>query len=508
MGAGREAMQDVETTEVEAPPSGDPDAARRRRVARARRLARRAWPVPVLIVLALVASRIVLDARERDLVEQRQTVDGVLGDLDHDLPAVAVDDQEGSGTILAAGDLEITLRDPGTYDGTSTDRTLIATRDGEQVWTYQVDPAGTVTPTVGFDTPECFAADDPITGVVCLVTDTEKTDLGDGSWTAGAQDAARLVRLDAGTGAETDQVDLPRYSSVEVADGVLYLASVSDDGGTLTVTAQDAATGTERWRTEQDLAATTGSTAQPGITLSDGLLLVRASDGYWAIDPAGGSVRFSGDGYVLAARTGLLAASGSTTLFFADDGTELFSTTAAQSTALLSVDDGSLPDLELMADSSGGTTALVAVDPGAGSEVWRTDDLDWFGTPLILLDGVLYGSGYQQVWALDAATGVPLWAVDLTGGAAGTVLTDGEYLFTTVWSDPTTVVLDVDSGEVSTDLTTTGTDDLDRTLVSYRLTDGAPGWTAPLPTGITSVQEDDHRLLGSDTAGQRTVALG
>ncbi|HEY0216571.1 MAG TPA: hypothetical protein VGC57_09280, partial [Cellulomonas sp.] len=109
MRSGGDAMRDVEIVEVEVPdgpgradldlgatsagrradgddPEVDADElARRRRVARARRVLRRTWPVAVLVVVALVGTRMVSDAREDSRVAARQQVDGVLRDVRPDL---------------------------------------------------------------------------------------------------------------------------------------------------------------------------------------------------------------------------------------------------------------------------------------------------------------------------------------------------------------------------------------------------------------------------------------
>jgi outer membrane protein assembly factor BamB len=489
MGVGREAMQEVEIVDLGpgdalGPSDGVPaedalDAPRRRRVAWARRTLRRWWPVPLALVLAVVAAQVVADAQERARVAERQQVDGVLHDVDADLTVVPMAEDLYRASMRTTDGLTIAAVPP---DG-SNGRALAGTRDGTTVWTHAFDPAGTVASLSGFDAPACYPADEPLTEVVCLVVDREIEDQGNDSWQLGPQTAATLVRLDAATGTEVDRTGLPALSGMTVQDDVLYLASVPDAAGVLEVTAQGAATGVDLWRTVTGLPErwTAYDFSEPSVRLVQDRLVVQSITASAVLDPVDGTLEYQGTYSVDVSRTGLLTTSIGTTRFLAADGSELYATTG--SPAWFGVDDGSVPDLELMVDGHD----LVALDPRAGQEVWRSERDGWSGSTLILLDGTVYGADSEQVWALDAATGRELWTATLPGTSDGTLLTDGRCLLVGAQ-------LEQRATEVPDDPTTEHV----AGLLAYRLGDGTLAWSTPLPDGITQVWHWEHDLIGFD----------
>lgn len=488
----------------------DPDAARRRRAAALRRTWHRWWPVPVALVLAVVAVQVATDARERDRVAAVQALPGVLHAVDRDLTVQesSAGDPPSTWTppVEVAG-LRITVGATGAGQHRTVHATSAVT--GDEVWATSLeseDPVSENLVVIGsdgttvdaaqdaYDPPQCAAADAGTGPLLCLVRDQASVQQ-DGGRSLLAPTAAHLVTIDATDGSVTDRRAVEPFTGAAVDGGVLYLASLTDDG--LRVTAGRAGTGQQVWRADAalDPALWAGDDLgyPPTVAVDHGHVLVQSMMTAWAFDADDGTLQHTGTWGLAVTRTGLLAESMSATRIFADDGEVLYSDSAAL--VALAVDDGSVPDLELLLRQDGSTTgALEAVDPRTGRTAWTAERTGWSGAPMILLDGVLYGGGYRTVWALDAATGRELWSTGRELAAGGNVLTDGRYLLA-LEPDPdrTEIAASARERDGSTDDLVAGGGD--QVLVAYRLTDGSRAWTTPVPTDVVSVWEVDGGLV-------------
>jgi len=171
--------------------------------------------------------------------------------------------------------------------------------------------------------------------------------------------------------------------------------------------------------------------------------------GYWLWRTTGGHVLRATYGQV-AAPAG--EATGSTG--FITDGTEVITDLGEnttfrltyQNSTLATVDDGSSPDLLLVAGSD-----PVAYDLRTGHVIWQVHHgIDAF----VVLDGTVYAVGAGTVSAIDARTGATRWTAHHSFSASpGALATDGRSLI--VMGSPagssvsTVEALDLENGTVT-----------------------------------------------------------
>lgn len=487
-------------------------AARRRRTAA--RLARRWWPVPVLAVAALVAAQLVVDARERDRVAARQEVPGVLRSVE---PALAPtrtlrDDRFDLSLtgITVAGDLRIALATGSWGDA----RALVALGpDGEPAWRASLDPpTGGTTPPASLQFPACAAGPgEAAPELRCLVVDRDSSDaLEDASgWPVDTPVGARLLTLDAATGATTASRAVPPLSGWGGAGDLQVLASVVDGG--LRVSAWDVGTpgpgdpvdADPVWRTDVDL----GDDARrlvyaPDLAVARGRVVVHTDTGSVALDAADGTVRARDAEYLGISRTGYLT-TGTATLL--DDDGDPLATLPGQPVHLL-VDDGGLPSTEVVVRLGGREQRrLTAVDLPGGTERWSVPADGWTDGALVLLEGVLYGTDPEGAWARDAGTGDLLWRTDvpLAAELGATALTDGRYLLGVGRPDQLaragiTVAPAAGARSDAGPGTPSGTaaPGAERAVVAFDLGTGRPAWATRLPDGVRAVWPDGDDLVG------------
>jgi outer membrane protein assembly factor BamB len=282
----------------------------------------------------------------------------------------------------------------------------------------------------------------------------------DGVVYAGAGDYGKpgvVLALDAATGALRWTTDLPgeAVSSPAVAGGLVYIASVYDG-----LYALDAATGAVRWQAPlpsggHDISspAVVGGTVYVGDMSSpavvDGVVYCGGGAGFGmagpgqvsAFDAATGAPRWQTEmpGAGIAA---LDAATGAVQWVFATGAPVVSSPAVAGGLVYAGDDAGYLHAVdiatgrerwqaELGAVTSGAPAIaagvvyagsangrhvpadLVALDAATGAERWRFRAGGGVGSPA-LVDGVVFvGSGDHRLYALDAATGELLWALEL-----------------------------------------------------------------------------------------------
>jgi outer membrane protein assembly factor BamB len=331
--------------------------------------------------------------------------------------------------------------------------------------------------------------------VLCVVLEQKSVEQEDGYWTLAPPSAASLVTLDAQTGAVLGTEDLPPRTGGTAENGVLYLASLAEDATTLTVTASDALTGAQRWTgtlpvdggdwSQSDLAL-----RAPSVRVDRGHLVVDSIPVTWVIDPSDGTVEMTGSIGMGISRTGLVVESSSATQMFDLDGTVLLSEAAAP--AGLAVDDGSVPDLEILVSQSQSTArTLTAVDPRTGRTAWTLERTGWQDAGMILLDDVLYGTTTRSAWAVDATTGRELWSAEALTASGTQAVTDGENLLVTTWGP-------ADGPD--------GTVENRYLLTALRLSDGATLWSTALPDGLQAVWSVGGDLVGfTEDGGLRVL---
>ncbi|MBU5422127.1 PQQ-like beta-propeller repeat protein [Cellulomonas hominis] len=504
----RAAMQDVEIVDVDTgadvsvlgtdPEDPAAEAARARRLARRRRLLRRWWPVPALALAALLGTQALLDARERAEVAARQRVEGVLRTVDAGLEPTRRLAQDVAPVLFSgirAGDLRI---GPGgnPWEGP---RTLVAVdASGATVWETSLEAGHREVEDTGLGTeyPLCLGAGDPAEVVDCVVVDRTATDpltAEDGSWVPGPPQAARLMSFDPATGEVRGERAVPPLTAWGGDARLHVLASLVGD--VLTVTGWAPGTvldGTPLWTT--DLRVDAGSltpealTYPPGAGVARGHVLVQGDLGSWVLDARDGTTQFSGDAYVSVSRTGYLVPPRTPVELVDDDGRTR--ATLPGSPVVLGVDDGTAPDLEIVVTDD---RRLVGYDVAAARELWSLDLPEWLDGTLVLLDGVLYGSDRDAVWAVDVATGLERWRTPAhVLMEAGGVLTDGRNLVTvSATLDLLEAGVTVAAGGGATGGTAGGTGAATmpsaRSIVAYSLATGELAWATRLPDDVQGV---------------------
>lgn len=468
-------MEDVEL--VEAPgagaprdpaAAGTPDAVDRRREGLLRVL-RRWWPVPVVTVAALVAWQVVSDARDRDRAERARGVAGVLTEtVVPPLEAVRWGDDETVqvlyGGAAAAGGL---LVGP-VYLGDGSVPVLAADHaTGAERWRTQVarTPDGSLVGAgVSCRQP---AADDPPT-VWCTVS--EPATLADG--TTGTR--ARAVELDVADGAVLSDRDVGTGGATAAVGDVVVLASGGPES--VRVTGVDRRSGATRWDATLPERAQEGSA--PAVWAAGDHVMVWGSRDVWALDPDDGRVQVHDAGVEVGTGGRLVATDhqGVSRLLDAD-GNPTGVSAPGEPLSLLP-DDGSAAGLVLLGDDDGASTRTVrAVDPDTGDVVWEREVDRGSAANVMLLDGVLYGSGAESVWAVDAVTGEERWTTGAGSSPAWQVLTDGRVLLRTEQ----------------------GTDGPE--LAAYALRDGDEVWRTGLPPTVENVWQTQGLLVGDGSEG-------
>ncbi|WP_454050932.1 outer membrane protein assembly factor BamB family protein [Cellulomonas sp. Marseille-Q8402] len=515
MRRSRDAMQDVELVDVATdlpllPVAADPqaDAAHARRVARRRRLARRWWPLPVVLVAAVTGTQLVLDAREDARVAARQEVPGVLRAVEPGLPAARRFDQDTASVVLSGvvvGDLRVGVASP-PWDAA---RELVALdRQGDQVWSTSLEDGEATAPDTGMEYPLCVADAEPVQVVRCLVLDRSAADAPDdsGTWSPVPPSAARLVSLDATTGEVRGTRDVEPMSGWGGAGGVQVLTSITD--GTMRVTAWDTAADRDGpedpaaaplWRT--DVALGDGDAVErlfypPSVTVTPERVLVQGDLGSWSFAADDGRLQAAERQYLSVSRTGrLLAADGQGAHLVDDTGAVVVE--LAGTPLYLDVDDGTVPGLELITAVRDGGRVLAAVDVETGVELWSAPHPRWTEASVVLLEGVLYGSDQDALWAVDAATGRELWrtVVDVSGDGTS-VMTDGRYAFVLARPDDLAevgVTVGPPAGEQGGPA---GETVPQRALAAFDLGTGRPAWATRLPADVQGVWPWQGDLLG------------
>ena len=459
---------------------------------------RRRWALAVatILVVGLVATQAVLDARERADVARLATVPGVLAPVDASIRTLWSSSDWSTIYSLAGGafgDLSI-----GGHIDDAGERTAraVRTRTGEQVWTTVLSAADPAARARGARSGPACSVDEPASQVVCLVSDAARLDNAYGSLAPVPATFARLVVLDASTGRLVAQHDEPVTSalSVPLLDGLTVLASRSDTGR-LVVVGEEPRTGEVRWRFESTDAladalpyAWSQDPTGLGLAVVAGHIGVTAAGGEaWVLTGGGELIDHVGPGHltgVVAVRNRVVVvdygptASGAQSLRIVAGGGSLGDTSHEQPVSF-QVDDGSVPNLLFTLSDK-----LDAWDLTTGRRAW-TNDVS-VSSNALLLDGRIYArTSGGLLYAIDATTGTTLWDVPVGAGQDGSVCTDGRSILA---SEPTS------TGPAA--------------LVAFATDDGRRLWESPLPASVSYVWPFGHTLVGASEDGSSTVVLG
>ncbi|MCR6492192.1 PQQ-like beta-propeller repeat protein [Cellulomonas sp. P24] len=496
--------QDVELVEVE--PDGGPSAVAGRPEGEAGRPAPvrvgwrrryRWWLASGLVVLVGVTPSVVHAVQERVRLAQLAGVTGIAAPIDGPVHERWSVDATFQALGEVGGDLIGTVRS-GT--GVPTVRGIDATT-GAVRWSFQVAVPGTWG-------GGCVLTDGPVSGqdkavLACLVVDeAQLAPAGDSS--LGPPAKVHLATLDPRTGAVLGTVRADPLDTIAALGSDVAIAShqTGPTGGESTVRRWDPRTGTVAW-TARHPDPPGGGGSSTGIQESGGVLLVQNMGEVWEVSASGTELRsWSGlstdgvyslwrtaGGHVLRATYVQVAAppeDATVSTYVVTDGTAVITdlgenTTfrlAYQNSVLATVDDGSAPDLLLVAGSD-----PVAYDLRTGHVIWRVHHgIDAF----VVLDGTVYAVGAGTVSAIDARTGATRWTAHHSFSASPAMLaTDGRSLI--VMSTPA-------GSSVST-------------VEALDLENGTVTWTSTLSQGFDALEVVGGRLavLSYTEAGRLTV---
>ncbi|WP_258723679.1 PQQ-binding-like beta-propeller repeat protein [Cellulomonas sp. NS3] len=272
----------------------------------------------------------------------------------------------------------------------------------------------------------------------------------------GRRGDVRVVVLDAATGTLVRDDPADRSDVGLTALGPDLVLTRTVPGGGVRVTREVARTGADVWTADVDARAPDARGPQPAVT--------RVERGLLVVD--GGAVRvLDGDGDPV--------------------GTWPAGVARPDVPVALTGDDGSVPDLGLVARPAGDGVDLRAA---AGTARWSAGTAA--DSALVVQGRVVTSDATGTLTARDAGSGGVLWSADATrwtgvraSTALGAVQTDGEHLLVPL--------LLADGSPV---------------LVAVGAVDGRAAWTAPLPPDVRSVERSGRRLLGRTAT--EVVALG
>lgn len=464
----------------------------------ARRRTSRGWAlVPVLVVVALVGTQLVVAARDRAAaaaLAEVAKIPGVVRPVDADL-RVLWRAQADTWAAIQSG-IVVDGAMIGLEQSPDNAKALVAVdeRTGVRRWTtpladaHQVDHGADG----GYSTVGGCAVDPGGTGrVACLVTDAFLA-YRDTAVVYVPSTTSRLVVVDTGDGSVVAQRAAPSVVALTVLAGLAVTAEPGA-GGAVVVTATDLLGGQERWRTavpgsSGDGGSSDGSTSM--FATADGLGVEAPGRRVTLLDGRGRVVRSELDGSLgysadpgsatAAVVSGDEQGSPRTTIVGGGPDLELVGRPIRAA-----VDDGSVPDLVLMADS-----VVRAYDRSSGDVRWSIRHAS-AGGDAVILNGRVYVSTGGGVIAVDGRTGEELWQAPVAPGLTmGGLVTDGRHLLSSQQrpEGPGDVTSPDDRPGVGV-------------LVAYRLDDGTDEWRVDLPAGVTGVGTRGRTLVGLGSTG-------
>ncbi|NUU18311.1 PQQ-binding-like beta-propeller repeat protein [Cellulomonas humilata] len=454
--------------------------------------------VPVALVLALAGAQAVTDARERARLAELAAVPGVVRPVDRDL-RVLWTPQDGTDSVLWSG-IEAAGAMVGLAHAPDGSQAVVAVDrlTGDQRWTTPVAPAPAVAPADGGGSGVggCVPLPEVSRRVLCLVSDTY-LEYGELSVRTVVGTLSRLVVVDTGDGAVLGDHPAPGAVAFTALPGLAVVGVPVGDGG-LVVTASDLVTGEQAWRTSlpapprdaDDDLYVDGRISLFGT--AEGMGVVQSPGRMTLLDPGGVVVRSGIDarsGFEVDAATRTVAA-----LSFAPDGLQRTTFLSRGPDVMLtgnrvtlSADDGSVPGLVLMSD-----TTVRAYDRGRSTPRWSISHA--VAGNALVLRGRVYLSTDVGLVAVDARTGEELWRASTPAGRTmGALVTDGRHLLSAQERPD-------GAGEVTQD-DWPGVGE----LVAYRFADGGEDWRVDLPGDLLGVWSTGSTLVGWGPAGSSVL---
>lgn len=394
--------------------------------ARTRRRLRRAWPVPLAIVTALVVAVWVGDVTERarmqQLREDARLLPGVVATLTEDVTFTQFSDAAVSAMSFGAR-VDGVAVGPGMTVDESEAVVGVDVATGEVLWDWTPHPGRLSAD--GYASATCWPTGATVT---CTSGWSSYSTTPDGDTTyVVAEPATRLVELDPGTGAVRSEAEHDGMLTGDGDDEVSVL--VATTAGGLQVTATRPGADEVLWTTTLPLDPAEDLTWLIADVADAVHVYVDARS--WALDRADGSVRHEGNGYQVPARADRLVEPTATRpAVLSSDGTTLGRIDG--SPVDLSIDDGSSPELELFVRQDGAEpSTLVALDVRDGSEAWTSPMPDPLGSvQSIVLGGTLYTDTSTGPAARELGTGEQRWAAESDDVESWGLVTDGAVLAT------------------------------------------------------------------------------
>lgn len=460
-----------------------------------------------LLVVMLGAAQWVIRSHENAAIARLAAVEGVVaevdGPLDVDRRYSTAEDSEAffgqhGGELTRGSDGSLTYQwGAGTDDDPGWSKQLlgpIPTLAGA----YTVDSDNLCLPDAA---PDADVSRAP--RVVCLVTDGGLETLRGGRSGKVPATVTFIEVLDTADGALLAQWSAPGAQTFAMLDGQVVVGVAGPDADI--VTSRDPLTGDVRWTHEvplrgsqvgADLRSRTVSVSRAGDLLalrtSSGELGLLSPDGDVIRDGLGADGQSSWDwqvgpdgGLVLESRGA--DGNASVTLLAADAGPDADHTLPGSLTPV-GVDDGSVPDVLLTADST-----LHAWDATTGSERWSSNEASTVALgrgelSALVVRGRVYVLSPAGVAALDGRTGKTLWRVQ-----------PGKHQVpTTLFTDARHLLVGYESPAHSAD----------PQIVAYDFAKGEEASRTAYPSGIDHLEVWDGKLLGYDADYTEFAVLG
>ncbi|WP_146925663.1 outer membrane protein assembly factor BamB family protein [Cellulomonas xylanilytica] len=459
----------------------------------------RRWGVALLVMaLVLVGTQVVLAARDRAASARFAQLPGVLRPVDPDLVARwAVD--EADAEVLTEG-AEIGGLLVGVRTGPDGAQSVVALdpQTGSDRWATALadpDPALGQRGARASRTSCAPVPDGEQDGteelVACLVSDALLGTSARGRLTlARVPTTSRVVVVNAADGRVVADRTAPAALTFALLPGLAVVAAPGADGHA-EVTAQDLLTGEVRWRhtsprpeldragdvsgfdlvTVGDLVAVTEAGSAVTLLAADGTV-ARERERYDRLSRDEAGAR-------LEVLSGYLAFRPVTTIVQPGRDDRRIPGRLVHR----AVDDGSLPDVELIEGSR-----MQALDPASGDAVWQADRHT--SGPVLVLRGLVYctsGDSAGEIVAFDGRTGSVVWTANAgTYDQLARLMTDGRVLLVGL---------------------TPGEDAAAGSLSAYSLTGGERLWQAPLPGGLDAAWTQGHLLVAGESGDPAPSAV-
>ncbi|WP_162243376.1 PQQ-binding-like beta-propeller repeat protein [Cellulomonas sp. Leaf334] len=459
---------------------------------------RRWWAVLLVVVLVLVGAQLALAARDRTLSSRLAQLPGVLPPVEADVRALwrvdATDTEVLTEGVAVEGDLV------GVRTGADGAQSVVAldARTGAERWAAPLADPDVVLAQRGAraSVTSCLPVPDAGTDatahrVACLVSDALLAIGIRGRLTVTRPPTtSRVVVVDAADGRVVADRTAPPAIAFAVLPGLVAVGVPGHDGHA-EVTAQDLLTGEARWR------YTSGRPALDPVGDVSGFGVLALGGGVAVLEVGSAVTLLGADGTVARERqrydrlsrdeaatrlevlSGYLAFRPVTTIVQPGRA----DVTIPGRLVHRSVDDGSLPGIELIEGSR-----MQARDATSGDHLWQTDRHT--SGPVLVLQGLVYctsGDAPGEVVAYDGRSGEVAWSASIGSyDQLVRLMTDGRVLL---------VGLTPEEGSAA------------GSLVAFSLPGGERLWRVPLPDGLDAAWSQGHVLVAGEGADPTPAAV-